>query len=109
MRRRLIVRRDVPGDLKNSIHYLSSIAAGLGRRFAIGYRTALIELRQHPNRGSIKVIPEIKGEVRSWQIPGFEAHLVLDRVHAEAVVVLGVLHGARDIGAILKSREESEK
>lgn len=104
MRRRLIIRRDIPGDLKNAIDYLSKAESGLGRRFALGYRAALAELRQHPHRGSIKAIPGLKKEIRSWQVPGFEAHLVLYRIHAEAVIVLGVLHGARDLGTILRDR-----
>lgn len=105
MKRRVIIRRDVPEDLKATIDYLSKSGARVGRRFALGYQAAMSQLRQHPNRGSIKDIPGLKGEVRSWQVPGFKAHLVLYRVHADAVIVLGVLHGARDLGSILKSRE----
>jgi len=42
--------------------------------------------------------------IRSWAVGGFPNHLIYYRVHPDAVIVLAVLHGARDIGSILNIR-----
>lgn len=39
--------------------------------------------------------------LRRWRVPGFENHLIFYRVTEEAIEVIRVLHGARDIEAIL--------
>ncbi len=39
--------------------------------------------------------------LRRWRVPGFENHLIFYRVTEEAIEVIRVLHGARDIEGIL--------
>ena len=47
-------------------------------------------------------------DVRVWHIKGFPDHLVFYRPHPTCVEIIHVLHGAQDIPAILRPRDESE-
>ena len=104
MARRVVLRRQVPDDLKRIIQYFAGPSTDTALRFVDRYESALAEVRQHPGRGSIKNLPGVPGELRSWSIPGFEAYLILYRVHNEAVIVLAVSHGARDLTRLLRGR-----
>lgn len=39
--------------------------------------------------------------VRVWRVSGFEKHLIFYRPHPEGVEILDLIHGARDIEALL--------
>lgn len=45
-------------------------------------------------------------EVRSWPVPGFPKHLVFYIPIENGIEVLRVLHGARDLPAVLGGEEE---
>jgi toxin ParE1/3/4 len=46
--------------------------------------------------------------LRSWRMRGFESWLVFYRVTEEAVEIVRVLHGARDLEAAFESEEPNE-
>ena len=46
--------------------------------------------------------PRLAG-LRVWRIRGFEKHLIFYRHAADAIEIVRVLHGARDIESVLKS------
>lgn len=101
----LRLHRNVPDDLKEIIDYLGKRASGLGQKFAKGFRAALSELRSHPGRGSIKMLKIPVPETRSWSVDGFRDYLILYRIWPNAIRVLAVTHGARDLDELLKDRE----
>jgi toxin ParE1/3/4 len=45
--------------------------------------------------------------LRLWPVPGFERHLIFYVERADYIDVLRVLHGARDIPAVLLDNQES--
>ena len=57
-----------------------------------------------PGIGSLKNFRGKLKDIRSWPVDGFPNHLVYDRFTATAVIVLGILHGSRDVSRILRRR-----
>lgn len=58
-----------------------------------------------PGKGGLKHFPRsgLVG-VRSCAVPGFPNHLVFYETRDDAIIVLAVLYGGRDIPRILKKR-----
>lgn len=103
-RRRIILRAEVPADLLGTHDYLSSRSPETAIRFLHGAQVTLDRLVASPGIGSPKPFRgRLKG-VRSWPVEGFPNHLVYYIVAREAIVVLGILHGARDIAPALRPR-----
>jgi plasmid stabilization system protein ParE len=48
-------------------------------------------------------------DLRSWPIPGFEAIRLYFVVEGEAIRVIRVLHGKRDVGRILEQEQEAKE
>jgi toxin ParE1/3/4 len=105
--RRLVYRRFVPDDLNAIVDYIRQRDPKSAARFIDGFQSIRSDLRKHPGRGSPKYFKdaELDGlHFRSWSIPRFKDYLVLYHHNDEAVVVYGVVHGARDIERLLKER-----
>ena len=94
----------IPDDLKGILDYLAEVGSGLASKFARGFRAALVELRKHPGRGSIKMLKIGAPETRSWSVEGFRNYLILYRIWPNAIRVLAVSHGSRDLDELLKDR-----
>ena len=73
---------------------------------ALGAIDALLVM---PQAGSPKATdnPLLAG-LRSWPVKGFDAFRVYYLVRPELLTVVRVLHGKRDIGAILKDQDVAE-
>ncbi len=63
----------------------------------------LLKLAEHPKMGSAvePVIPRLE-TLRKWPIPGFRNFLIFYLVRPDAIEVIRVLNGARDIPAVLR-------
>ncbi len=74
----------------------------LGLRFYGSVESGLLQISCNPEIGSLRHSnKDALAGVRYWPVPSFENHLVFYRVTPEAVDVLRVLHGARDLFALL--------
>jgi plasmid stabilization system protein ParE len=103
--RKIVLRPDVPDDMHGIVVYLEQSSIALADRFIASTFAAFDELAAMPGMGSPKQFadPKLSG-VRSRAVPGFPNHLIYYLVHPDAVVIVAILHGARDVGAILSGR-----
>lgn len=67
-------------------------------------------LLEHPNRGPLHEFdhPRLR-DIRRCSLVGFRNHLVFYRVEGDVVEVLRILHGARDIPAVLIDFLDSDR
>lgn len=75
--------------------------ASLGKRWQSAVSQTLLRLVQNPRSGSqcIFKAAELRG-VRRVPVAGFPRHLIFYRVEKEALLVLRVIHGARDLESL---------
>jgi toxin ParE1/3/4 len=105
MNRKVVLRPQIPDDLHAITEYLDRSSTVVADRFFTSAFAAFDDIAAQPGMGSPKHFNRANlGGIRSWAIRGFPNHLIYYRVHAEAVIILAVLHGARDIGSILNDR-----
>jgi toxin ParE1/3/4 len=104
-RRRIILRREIPSDLEEIVTYLDAHSTSAGDRFLDAAFTAFDDLAERPGKGSPKRFrnPRFR-DIRSWWVPGFRKYLIFYQPSDEAIVILGVVHGTRDVRALLRKR-----
>jgi toxin ParE1/3/4 len=103
-RRRVILRPQVAGDLLEIHDYLNERSAEAAERFLLRAESTLGDLADAPGLGSLKNFGgKLKG-VRSRAVEGFPNHLIYYKPTRTSVVVLGVLHGARNLPSVLRQR-----
>jgi plasmid stabilization system protein ParE len=105
MTRRIVLRPKVPDDLHSIVTWLEQHSVAVADRFVGSAFAAFDDLAAMPGKGSPKTYPrsQIVG-VRSWPVPGFPNHLIYYQTRPDAIIVLAVLHGARNVRAVLKDR-----
>jgi toxin ParE1/3/4 len=74
-------------------------------RFREAVQRTLESLRLHPNIGARyrSTNPHLQN-LRSWPVAGFEAIRIYYLLEADTIRIVRVLHGKRDISAILDNR-----
>jgi toxin ParE1/3/4 len=89
-------------DLVEQAVYLAKRSPSAGERFLDAVEESCELLRHSPELGGIC---PAKGRrlqnVRVWRVKNFEQHLIFYRQIPTGIEIIRVLHGARDIGAIL--------
>ena len=100
--RRLVQRPRARRDILAIVGYIAERNPTAARALLAAFRQALAGLRAHPEAGR-RYAPEHPAfaGVRALPIPGFPDHLIFSRYDGVTVEVIRVLHGARDILAIL--------
>lgn len=92
-------------DLREAAFYLDEQALGLGDRFLAAAEMAFERLAETPGLGGFRKFDNRRlAGLRSWRIGGFENWLVFYRVTDEAVEIVRVLHGARDLEAAFEDK-----
>lgn len=89
-------------------HYAEAGGDALALRFIEAVDTALLHVRQFPASGSPRyadLLPEY--EVRCWPLKRFP-HQILYVDHPDRIDVLRILHGQRDVPALLQGDPEPE-
>lgn len=83
-------------------HYAEESGETLARRFVEGFRAAVDHIHANPAAGSPR-FREMTGlfDLRVWPVRGFP-YLVFYRDTPEGVLILRILHCARDIPATLR-------
>ena len=94
-------------DLEEQFGWLAARSAGAAEKFARVMESAAGRLRAHPRIGHPVPVraPSLRG-LRTWPVPGFPEILIVYLVDADAVRVLRVLHGARDLPGIMEQASE---
>lgn len=105
MSRRVILRPEIPDDLRAIVGYLETHSTTAADRFVEAAFAAMDDLAAMPGKGSLKNfrIAGLRG-IRSWSVHGFRNYLILYDTKPDAIVVLAVTHGARHIRRLLKAR-----
>jgi toxin ParE1/3/4 len=100
---RYLIRPKADRDLEEEAYYLATRGSpDLGHRFLIAAHEVFILLASQPNIGWHARLkdPEL-ASLRVFSISGFEKMLVLYRPHHDGVEILRVVHGARNVLALL--------
>jgi toxin ParE1/3/4 len=95
-------RPQVAIDLVEHAEYLSNDSLDTALRFLAAVESTFIFVAKNPEIGALCKFksPQSK-HVRFWPIKGFEKHLLFYQSVSDGIEVARVLHGARDLEAIL--------
>jgi len=86
----IVLRRRVGRDLAAGFQYYEAQSPGLGERFVAAARTAFEAIGRYP-----QMFATINGDMRRAVVSTFP-YAVFYRIERDRVVVLAVLHTARD-------------
>jgi toxin ParE1/3/4 len=101
IRLRPAAERDIE-ELADYLAAQASLATGLRYRDAV--RQTLLLLAEQPELGArFRASNPRLQEVRFWPVRGFAEHVLFYRFIEGSIEVLRVLHGKRDLDAILKN------
>lgn len=94
-------------DLVEHVIYLAQRNPDIAERFIDAVEVAFQKLAIAPLIGAEQDFqsPRLAG-IRRWFVPGFKHHLIFYRVTATTVEIVRVLHGARDIEAVILNEDE---
>lgn len=95
----VVYRRKVGRDLAAGFGYYEEQADGLGEKFLDGVNSAFDSIVRYP-----EMFAQVHGEVRRAVVSRFP-YAVFYRVESRRVVVLTVLHTARDPGTWPRARK----
>jgi len=90
-------------DLLEHLDYIGVDNPDAALRFIEAVEQAFERLSEMPEIGSVRRFnnPRLSG-VRVWPVPKFTKYLIFYQVTADSVRMLRILHGARDIPALLE-------
>ena len=78
----------------------------IARRYRLAVRQAIANLSANPARGSPKRVSDPRlAELRTWPVAGFDDFRVYYLFDTHSLAVVRILHGKRDIGALLAETE----
>ncbi|NTG46489.1 type II toxin-antitoxin system RelE/ParE family toxin [Agrobacterium rhizogenes] len=100
---KLIVKPSARSDILEQLRYYTDAGGDdVGDRFFVGIRQSLSAITQTPLAGSPRHFdnPALDG-LRSRVVSGFETIRVYYLIRDEAIIVVRILHGRRDLQALL--------
>lgn len=101
---RYVVRPEADQDLADQAYYYATTASPeVGHRFLVAAHDTFALLATQPNMGwhSRLKTPALKG-LRVFRVKGFERILVLYLPLLDSVEILRVVHGSRNLQALLR-------
>lgn len=102
-----VTRRDAAMvDLEELSGYIAQTSPGAAFDFLRRAELRFDELGQYPHSGHIREEVSRLSNIWSIHIPRFRKHLILYRPTDDAVEVLRVVHGARDLKGLLEELGE---
>jgi toxin ParE1/3/4 len=105
---RYVVRPRVDRDLDEQAYYYATEASPeVGHRFLVAAHDTFALLATQPQMGWQSRLgrPELK-RLRVWRVKGFERVLILYVPLADGVEILRVVHGSRNLQALLRREME---
>jgi toxin ParE1/3/4 len=107
---KLVIQPAARSDILKQMEYYADIGhADVAGRFLVNIRQSIEELSLSPNAGAPKYFArdELVG-MRSWATKGFEDIRIYYLTDQDAVSIVRILHGRRDIESIFDDGEEAE-
>ncbi len=100
---RLIIKPRATEDLREQFDYYEEQASlETALRFLDAAQASFEDLLRMPGSGVRRETGNLALQnLRQWRVRGFEAILIFYQVTEEALFIVRVLHGARDLDAIL--------
>ena len=107
MNRRIVTQDEAAQDRDDIADYIAEDSPGASVRFLKAVRKALKQIAAMPGIGSLRDFnnPALFG-LRVVLVPGFRNYGIYYLTTSDAVIILRVLHGARDLDAIFSSADE---
>lgn len=92
-------------DIQQQVEYYAHQSGlPLSERFVQAVQETLVYLTEFPGSGSLlQTRTERLRDIRCWPVKHFPKHLIYYRVRGETLLVLRVLHGARQTLALLRN------
>jgi toxin ParE1/3/4 len=88
--------------LEQAEWYEEQADLALGARWERAVSSALIRLAQHPHFGTpCRFASDSLRGIRRIPVKGFSKHLIFYRIEKDEVMILRVIHGARDLESLL--------
>jgi toxin ParE1/3/4 len=98
-------REGVDRDIAELAEFFLSRSEPVAFRFVDAVQTTLKDLAAMPGLGSPKYFNDVRvAGLRSWRVKGFPNHLIFYQPMDNGIMVLAVIHGARDLEPFLKQR-----
>jgi plasmid stabilization system protein ParE len=105
MRLPVKLRPEVPADIRSISLYLDPSGGDLATRFANSVFAAFDDLSLMPGLGSPKPGGRLRGQrLRTWFVPGFKNYLVLYQRSDDHILIIAVVHGARNLRPLRRHR-----
>jgi plasmid stabilization system protein ParE len=103
---KVLYRQAASDDIVRQFRYylLTAEASEIALRFREAVRRTIQSLSQNPNVGPrySSGNPRLQN-LRSWPVAGFEAIRIYYALEADAMHIIRILHGKRDVRRILQS------
>jgi toxin ParE1/3/4 len=99
---RIVRRAAARQDLIDSYAFIGMDDLDAAERFHAAAQETIKRLGENPRIGKLREfsIQRLRG-IRSWPIRGFENWLIFYRVLPDGIEILRVIHGARELDAVL--------
>ena len=89
-------------DIIDIICYLRENSPPAAKRFRANVRTSLQQLASNPLIGRPDIFDHPKlQDIRRWSVRGFPNYLIYYRVEQSHLLIIRILHGARDVGTTM--------
>jgi plasmid stabilization system protein ParE len=96
---------EVDSDVLDLAKWIDRDDPDAADRFLIAVEETISSLRTMPGRGSPKHLrPSRLSSIRSLAVSGFPKHLVFYEIRTSVVVIVAVMHGARNYPRLLRNR-----
>ncbi|MHB8383878.1 MAG: type II toxin-antitoxin system RelE/ParE family toxin [Candidatus Binataceae bacterium] len=103
MKRQIVFRDLAVRDLDSQAAYIADHQdAETARAFLAAANETIAGIAAHPSIGRVNPYPNQRlGEMRMIRVARFISHLIFYRVETDAIAVVRVIHGARDLANLL--------
>ena len=98
---RIDVKYTAELDLLEALEFLREESPTTAIRFVEAFEKTLGDLSKMPEIGSMYEFSNLRLHgIRRWRINGFEKYLIFYRVEYDAIVILRVIYGTRNIPTV---------
>ena len=105
MTKRVARHPEVEGDILGTAAWIARTSPEAAWRFLAAVEDTVSALGHMPAKGSPKRFRDQRlASVRSWPVVGFPKHLILYDIRPDHVYVFAVVHGARRLLRVLRTR-----